>query len=149
MALSGGIAVAQEVDAGGRAWVRGPGAAARQPVDGPAAAPLRWVAMFHGPAQIREVFPGAAVDGVEHFDGRSSVRLRLGQETDAPVVLLDAATWLPRGMRFRAPTPLGVLDAVTYYRDYRAVGGVLLPRVVVSDVGGQQTEIRLERVERR
>jgi carboxyl-terminal processing protease len=148
MALGGGLLVVQHVDSE-QVWVTAPGGPPRQAVEGTDAVPLRWLSLFYGPLQIREVFPEAAVDGVETFDDRPCVRLRLGAGEGAPLVLIDTGTWLARGFRYRAQSSLGVLESTTYLRSYRTVDGVPVADWTVIDVGAQKTEFKLDDIELR
>ncbi len=84
--------------------------------------------------------------GTAEFDGRPCVVLRLGSTADAPTLFVDVTTWLPRGLRYTARSPLGEMPATVHYRSYRAFGTARGPDHIVIDMAGQQTEVRLTAV---
>jgi C-terminal processing protease CtpA/Prc len=146
MELGATIRLTQGVDHDG-AWVIPPGSSTPQRVPITDADTLRWQSLLQLPLQLRVAFPEIAVDGVARFDGHPCAQLRLrANDPESAVAYVDLETGLPRGMRKRARTALGVTDLTIYVRSYRWVDGVPVPDFIVQDVAAQQTEIRLETI---
>jgi hypothetical protein len=148
MQFTPSIRVTQEVDDRG-AWVTAPGSDAAMQVSAEDAIPLRLQALFYGPLQLRTAFPDVTVAGLELFDGRPAVRLALTRDETGPALLVEIDSWLPRGLRYHASSPLGIVAATAFYRSYRTVDGVAIADRIVIEAAGQQTELQLERIERR
>jgi carboxyl-terminal processing protease len=146
MELEGGIRIVQRAAARDDSAVSIEGGQRRELV-GAAAMPLRWQSLVAPPIGFREAFPSARIDGSEAFAGRPAIRVVLGEDADQAVCLfVDAETWHPLGLRFRAPSPVGMLDVVRVYESYREVDGVRIPDVISTDAAGQVFEVRLEEI---
>jgi C-terminal processing protease CtpA/Prc len=141
--LGAGITLVQHRDAAG-VWITAPGVPTPRPTTGVAAIPIVWQSLLRPPLALGTAFPEAAVEGLERCGDAQCVRVRLGGAGDqAAFLLVDAATWLPRALRFRGASPVGRMDVVTYFKRYRDVDGVMVTDHVVTDAGAQQSEIVL------
>ena len=146
MELAGGIRIVQRAASREDSAVSIEGGQRRE-LGGAAAIPLRWQSLVAPPIGFREAFPSARIDGSEAFAGRAAIRIILGEDADQTVCLfVDSTTWHPLGLRFRTPSPVGMLDVARVYESYREVDGVRVPDVISTDAAGQVFEVRLEEI---
>jgi hypothetical protein len=148
MELAGGIKVINHASEK-ETWVLGL-ESGRRMIEGAAALPFRWQSLVAPPVGFSEAFPGALVDGSIAFAGRAAITIALGRD-DVQIVhlLVDAGTWLPLGLCYKTPSPLGMLDVEQTYARYRDVEGVQVPDIITSESAGQVVEIRLQDIIRK
>jgi hypothetical protein len=93
---------------------------------------------------------GVALEGVEEVEGRKAYRLSLSMPSGARQrVWVDAETFLDVKYDREATNPQGRQSVVSvFYRDYRTVGGLLVPLVIESGAAaGKATDkLIIERV---
>jgi hypothetical protein len=96
-------------------------------------------AWFDGPLHADDHIKSMTVVGREDVDGRPAYRLKIVTVRDTESFeMFDAENGLQVASEASRETPLGVIPAVTFLREYKKFGPLMMPSKVVQRVLGQE-----------
>src|SRR5688572_10199787 len=107
---------------------------------------LDWRGLLLVPFQVVTDHRTAKVEGIELFDGAPCIRIRFGATKPSSELLVEVATFLPRGLRFFAGVPGGMTAFTVRYKAYRPVAGLLIPWILAVEAGNAGAELQLDRI---
>ena len=105
-------------------------------------------AQFNADARWREVFKSAETVGIEAVNGKDCYKLVVTTKAGSPITRwYDKQSNLLLKSSMIAKSPMGDLEAVSTYSDYRKEGDLLLPHKVTANAAGVQLVMTIEKME--
>ena len=104
--------------------------------------------LFNADAHWREVFKSVETVGMEAVDGKDCYKLVVTPKTGSPITRwYDKQSNLMVKSSMIAKSPMGDMEAVSIFSDYRKEGGLLVPHKVAAHAAGMELIMTLEKVE--
>lgn len=103
---------------------------------------------FNADAHWRDVFQSAETVALEAVDGKDCYKVLVTPKAGSPITRwYDKQSNLLVKSSMIAKSPMGELEAVSTYSDYRKEGDLLVPHKVVAHVAGRDLVMTVDKVE--
>jgi zinc protease len=116
-------------------------------VEGPEKEELLKQATFNDDLHWRDLYEKAECTGIEDVDGKPAYKVVMTPKSGPPVTkYYDTASHLLVKESRTSKSPLGEITAESYAKDYKKVGGVLMPFTQTQKAAGQTIEIKVAEI---